>query len=394
VVGLDIGRSHVRAVEVVRSGSGVNVKHWATAALPITDLSQEDRRSMVLDTLRQMFEGAFSTRRVASAVFGESVIVRILRLPVFDAKAEDELAFAVREEARDFIPFDLEEVVLDYQRLGELETSEGTGLEVLIVAVRKELINEHYDMLREAGLQPTIIDVGSFALSNALTMGAQLTPNEPVAVVDIGAEITSISIIRNETPRFTRDLTLAGSNITNAIVAEMGVTIEEAERMKLQYGLAEQSRSDGDAGIGTIQVGSSLSGEGTVGSGLMDGLMDQISRLTGGEQDGIPEEGGEKERVQGICEQFISDIASEVKRSLLYYENQLDGDTVQRLLLTGGSSRMANIMEFFEAALDIPVEMANPFERIGHSFSQDELATNQALLGVGLGLALRSVIKA
>ena len=104
-------------------------------------------------------------------------------------------------------------------------------------------------------------------------------------------------------------------------------------------------------------------------------------------------EAGERERrVSELCEQVIGDIVSEVKRSLLYYENQLDGEPIARVLLSGGTAKLKGLREYFESVLDIPTELVRPFEKIRSPFDKDEAEQKGPLLGVGLGLALRNVI--
>lgn len=390
-VGLDIGGSSVKLVEMAKAGDGFRLTRCG--AQPVANSFSEDGNSIgtdraaVVQAIRDLFaNNKISTRHVISAVSGESVIVRIIRMPWIDQNKKGELEFAVRNEARDFIPFEMEDVVFDYQRLGEMNIDGQRSMEILIVAVKKELIQDHIALLNEAGLEPVVIDVGSFALVNALNAANKVTGTDAVALVNIGADVTSIAVMRESMTRFTRDFATAGRNITNALVADLGISWEQAEALKIQHGIY---REQDDVAGAEAQAEESQ----TASMQMVHDINQAIDEISG--SGGAPE--GEPEtnlswRVSEVCKQVVGDIASEVKRSLLYYENQLDGEAVTKIILSGGTARLRNVADYFEHLLDVPTECCQLLDQFDNNVSVEESGDRSPVFGIGVGLALRNVI--
>jgi len=398
IIGLDVGRDSVKAVELARTTSGLELVRYGIAEVRSTHESREEDSSdvAVLAALQRLFsESGIEAGQVCSSVSGESVIVRPIPLPHFEASSTEEFEMAVRSEAKDFIPFEMQDVVFDFQRLGEKEAREGgRSTEVLIVAVKKELIARHLSLLDAAGLEPVIVDVDSIALVNAVISGGNIDPNEAVALVNVGSSVTNIAIMRNEMTRFTRDLAFAGGNITGSIASEFDIPYAEAEELKRRCGLSYISGLSLESGGAEQEPGEAETPE---GAGVVQDLYKAIEDLQGSptapDSEAGPAEGAERERrISELCEQVISDVVSEVKRSLLYYENQLDGESISRVLLSGGTAKLKGIREYFESVLEIPTERVRPFEKIKTPFDREEAEQKGPLLGVGLGLALRNVI--
>ncbi len=431
LIGLDIGYDSVKAVELCRDERGYQMAPYAI--VPISGgADPAERRSATLSALKTLMrEHKFSTRRVATAVSGENVIVRILRLPIFES-SDESLEFAVRGEARDFIPFDMEDVVFDYQKLGELEHENSRVAEVLIVAVRKDVIEERLSLLRDAGLDPAVIDVASFALCNALSECGAIKPGEAVALVDIGGEITSVAILKDGVTRFTRDLNIGGKNILEVIATELEVDRREAEQLKNKYGIMLGPSGEGKAPGGHAAPSDDylLSGGGSLhepkpagrnslydeseadfkslyetpepspdaihmdeprGSGdILSDISRTIDQLTPDVDSTALEYGPEGQKVAEVCEHFIGEIIGEVKRSFLYYENQLGGEVISRIILSGGVSKMKNVDKYFEQVLDVKCHRLEPFSRVSSHMSKAEAEELYPLLGVGIGLSLRS----
>lgn len=389
VVGLDVGSSSVKAVELARTSSGLEmVRYGITEVVSSGGKSKEDDPEALMAAMRQVFQDSgISANQVCTAVSGESVIVRPIPMPRFEAKREEEFEIAVRGEARDFIPFEMDDVVFDYQRLAGRAAAAEKGAktsEVLIVAVKKDLIDRHLTLLEAIGLEPTIIDVDSIALVNAVIAGSEINPEEAVAVVNIGSNVTNIAIMRDEMTRFTRDLAIGGRNITAAIASQFDISPAEAEAKKRALGMSAVSSAGAE----------SESAPEAPAPGVIQDLYQAIEDLKEAAPEAAPEQAGDAEarQIGELCEQVIGDIVSEVKRSLLYYENQLDGEPIARVLLSGGSAQLKGIREYFESVLDVPAELIHPFRKIRAPFSQHEAEEKGPLLGVCLGLALRNVI--
>lgn len=374
---MDIGYSSVKGVEVSKSGDDIVVTRYG--CVPIDESGKGKRAEAVVKAINSLCsQSHFSTKRAIAAVSGESVIVRVLRLPYFSDKETDELRFAVETEARDFIPFDMEDVAFDYQKLAEIDAgSEGKALEVLIVAAQKDVVKWETDVIQAAGLEPAVIDIGSFALVNAVQYGANMVPNEPVALVDIGSAVTNIAIMKGEHTRFTRDLSTAGNTITRAIMSELGLDENQAEKAKRDFGISYEGESDTEQEILTIS---------------QTNLPDMFDSLDEGGESLEQDEDQMEQQVHAICEQFLGEIVSEIKRCLLFYENQLDGEPVGKVYLTGGTVCMKNADRYIENLLDTPTEVLDPFKAVkGDIMSLDPLE-RCATYTVGLGLAMRSVM--
>ncbi len=389
-VGLDIGGSSVKVVQMAKAGDGFRLTQFGVQPVG-TKFNEEGSsigtdREAVVEAIRQLIKSRkISTKYVISSVSGESVIVRIIRMPFIDSSKRADLEFAVRNEARDFIPFEMDDVVFDYQRLGDVTVDGQKSMEVLIVAVKKELIQDHINLLNEAGLEPIIIDVGSFALVNALIAAKSVDKSEAVALVNIGADVTSIAVMRDSMTRFTRDFSTAGRNITNALVSDLGLPWNDAEELKLRYGIileGEASRSAANAA--PEDTSSSLQ--------MVQDLSRAIDEIAGASNAAVSGQDEQASRISEICKQVVSDIASEVKRSLLYYENQLDGESVSRIILSGGTANMRNIAAYFEHLLDIPTETCRVLEKFPGHESGEGVGSESPMFGVGVGLALRNVI--
>lgn len=442
LVGIDIGYDTIKGVEMVEEGGRYRITPYAIVPVE-AGTDPQDRRGATLSAIRHLVRSnKFTTKRVATAVSGENVIVRILRLPIFET-SDESLEFAVRGEARDFIPFDMEDVIFDFQKLGEVEHEESRVAEVLIVAVRKDVIEERLKLLEEAGLEPAVIDVGSFALCNAISECGGTESGEAVALVNIGAEITSVAILKDGVTRFTRDLSIGGRNITEVIGNELEIDPSEAEQLKRKFGIiirAEPSAQDmkishsqqpeGDEdlyGGGSLygdesDLTESLYGESESSApDDLESLYETYSGETPTEPKGTPapkegegegdilseisktideltpqvdeaqlEYGPEGQRISEICEHFIGEITGEVKRSLLYYENQLGGEVVSRIILSGGTSKMRNIEKYFEQNLDVKCQRIEPLSKVDADLSREQAEDLMPLIGVGIGLSLRS----
>ncbi len=375
--GLDIGYSSVKGVEVNKSGDEITVSRFGS--VPIEETAKGNRAESVVKAITRLCsESGFSTKRVIAGVSGESVIVRVLRLPYFSEKETEELRFAVESEARDFIPFDMEDVAFDYQRLAEIDAgTEGKALEVLIVAAQKDVVKWQSDVILAAGLDPRVIDIGSFALVNAVQYGASMLPSAPVALVDIGSAVTNIAIMKGEHTRFTRDLSTAGNTITRAIMSELGLDEPQAEKAKRDFGISYEGDPDGEEEILTIS---------------QTNLPDMFDSIDEGSESTAESGDQMEQQVHAICEQFLGEIVSEIKRCLLFYENQLDGEPVGKVYLTGGTVCMKNSDRYIENLLDTPTEVLDPFKAVkGDILSLDPLERG-AKYTVGLGLAMRSVM--
>ena len=345
MVGLDIGSSTVKAVEISMKGRGTDFEltHLGVAKLPHEAIVQGAflNSSAISDAIREAIEnGKIKSKHVASAVCGHSVIVKKVSLPTM---TRDELDEQIRWEAEQYIPFDVNEVNLDFQIL-ESEGVEGQ-MDVLLVAAKKDLIDDYVQVITEAGLVPATIDVAAFAVENAFEANYDVKPDEAVALVNIGAQVVNINIVLDGAPVFTRDITTAGNQYTEEIQKALTISFEEAERLKLGGNRSDDS------------------------------------------QEVVPEE------VDQAMQSVTDTVIGEISRSLDFFSATAADNRIERVLLSGGSSRVAGFESAFQERTGLPVALFNPLSRMqsNSKFDPEYLEELSPALGVGLGLAMRRV---
>jgi type IV pilus assembly protein PilM len=341
IIGLDIGSSSVKAVELTAKAKGIELQHVGIAQLPPEAIVQGAflNSSAIVDAIREAVDGASSrTKNVATAVSGHSLIVKKISLP---AMTREELEESIRWEAEQYIPFDINEVNLDFQILNSGET-EGQ-MDVLLVAAKKDLIDDYVNVITEAGLHPAVLDVEAFAVENAFEANYALEPDEVVALADIGAQVVNINIIMNGIPAFTRDISTGGSVYTEEIQKALSVGWEEAERIKIGGSSAEQS------------------------------------------QEVVPQE------VEDAMQSVTETVTGEISRSLDFFAATAAESRISKIVLTGGGSRVSGLDAAFQSKTNIPVEHLNPLAKVIPSsrFDEEFLEEVSPSLGVSVGLALR-----
>jgi len=331
IVGLDIGSHSIKAVEVSRDGGG----------LDLTGVSQVRVNSpdRVVEAIQEAFAaGGFKTKRVITAVSGRAVIVRYV--PIANMP-DEELRRAVSYEAEKYLPFDVDEVILDCQRVEDGTPADAAGgqIKVLLVAVKRSVVDEHLAVVQQAGLTPVVIDCDYFALGNAWEARVnRMSQDDEVvrALIDIGAAKTSINIIKGRTSHFTRDFYVAGNDLTEMIAKRFGEAPEDVERMKEDPGEAQESMQEAFAGV-------------------------------------------------------LEDIGSEVRLSFDYYENQFD-QQVEEVMLSGGSVIFPECDRMLSEVLGLEARVWDPFEALDTSTlgpQVSQLGNTTAGLAVAVGLGSR-----
>ena len=374
-IGLDIGSSAVKVVQLKRAGKGIELEKFAMEPIYAgrdKKAAGLNMKQLKIDAAKRAIERAgISAKFSVSSVSGESIIVRYIQLPEMP---ENELKNALRWEAEEYIPFRIDEVNLDSVILGKTENETGK-VDVLLASAKKDLIEEHLDIIRQIGLTPSIVDVDSFAFLNCFEINHSPGSSEVVALVNIGAEVTNINIYMSGNSRFSRDISIAGDAITNAISSKMNIDFVKAEAIKISEGAPWEQPA--------------ASSERESSGGLIASIRGTVEKITGEElgydaQDAI---------AQKVIRNNLQNLLSEISRSIQFFENQASGRTVQKIILGGGSSRMKNIAPFFSKELGLPVEIIDPLRRITVRESLlSEVTAAQETLAVGIGLALRKVV--
>jgi type IV pilus assembly protein PilM len=341
LVGLDIGSSSVKAVELQgKPGNLVLVNLGQESLQPDTVV---DGQIMELNSVSQTISNIFAshqikTERVAAGVSGSSVIVKNIIVPPM---SKEELEESIDWHAEEHIPFDIADVSLDYQVVG----SSADSLHVLMAACKRDFVANIKQAIQLAGKQPAIIDVDAFALQNCYEINYEPSPDQSVALLNIGASTMNINILHGVRSVFTRDVSVGGNQYTALLQKELGLTFEQAE-------------------------------------GVKRGAM-------------IP--GETEERDLGSVLETVSDIlALEIQKTFDFYRaTSDDGEgTVQKILISGGGSKLPGLTEFLANRFGIPVEAFNPFRQIkvdARRFDPEYMREVVPELAVAVGLALRGV---
>jgi type IV pilus assembly protein PilM len=338
VAGLDIGSTVVKVVELRPSGRSYKVVGFGTEPVPadaIVDGAIIDATA-VAGALDRLFASArIKTREVAASLSGNSVIVKKITLPVM---TEAELSESIQWEAEQYIPFDIQDVNLDYQILSSPPAGAKGNMEVLLVAAKKDKIADYTDVIRQAGRTPVVVDVDGFAVQNVYEANYDVEPGAVVALLNAGASAVNMNIVSGGQSLFTRDISMGGNAFTEALQKELGLSFERAERAKK----------------------------------------------------GEPVDGIEAADVAPILRTVTESLLLEVQKTLDFFKATAASDRIDRVLVSGGSSRVDGFVERLSERFGTPVDWLDPFRRIefdGARFGAgDDVAPTAA---VAVGLALR-----
>ena len=341
VVGLDIGSSAVKAVELKASGKSFKVVAFAMEPVPpdsIVDGAIIDGAA-VAEAIRRVFENkAFKTKEVAASLSGNAVIVKKINLPVM---TEAELAESIYWEAEQYIPFDIQDVNLDYQILdaGTGEDSKGT-MDVLLVAAKKEKIADYTGVISQAGRVPIIVDVDAFALQNAYEVNYGLEAGAVVVLLNAGASAININILTGDQSTFTRDISIGGNSYTEAVQKELNLPFDSAEQVKR----------------------------------------------------GMPVEGVNPEDVLPVLHAMTENVLLEIQKTFDFFKATASSDRIDRIVLSGGASRVDGFEQALQERFNTSVEVFDPFKKI--SFDPQKLGITDPeglspIAAVAVGLALR-----
>jgi len=340
LVGLDIGSRTLKLAEIIDSKAGSTLKNFSTIDIEpglIEEGSVRDPEA-VSRHIRELFKSTkLKDKNVAISIGGYSVIVKKINVQTM---TEDELHETIHFEAEQYIPFDISEVNLDFQILGESEHNPNQ-MNVLLVAAKKEMISEYINLMKMAKLHPRIIDVDAFALQNIFNLNYSLE-DENIALIDIGASKTSLNILKNNVSEFMRDVSLGCEQINDKIASTVGCTIEETEAIKL----GEES--------------------------------DLISA-----QD-----------LKEIVESVVTDWCIEIKRALDFFYSTYPEEQIGRIVLSGGGANIKKFLELLAAETSAEVEVINPFQNFivdSNRFDSSYLERIAPQAAICMGLAARKI---
>jgi type IV pilus assembly protein PilM len=340
VVGLDIGSSAVKVVELRPSGRSFKVVGFGSEPVPgdtIVDGAIIDAAAVADAVARVLDAGRIKTKEVVASLSGNSVIVKKINLPVM---TEAELSESIHWEAEQYVPFDIQDVNLDYQILSTRQ-GEGKGsMEVLLVAAKKDKITDYTDVIRKAGCTPVIVDVDAFAVQNAYEANYDMEPGTVVALLNAGASGVNINIVSGDQSLFTRDISLGGNVFTEAIQKELGLPFDTAERVKK----------------------------------------------------GEPVDGVDPADVAPILRTVTENLLLEIQKTFDFFKATAASDRIDQVLVSGGTSRVDGFAERLGERFGAPVELFDPFRKIqfdARKFGIERMEDVAPTAAVAVGLALR-----
>ncbi len=339
-VALEIGAQSVTMGVFTPGKKGFTLSRYARREILLDPVEEGMRMDYVSAAIAEMVkELKVKGSDVRNIVSGQQVFMRFIKLLDIDESVADQ----VEGEAQQHIPFPLEDIIYDYQ---ELEPREDGEREVLLVAIKKDVLDNLNGQVEDSGLKTRAVDCSITSLYNAFR-ASYPQETDPVMLLDIGAKTTDI-IFADAGHFFTRSVTAAGTFVTNAIAREMKLSFRQAEALKLESGVI------------------------SLGNGHTDDM------------------GEEEAALATIIRNAMGRLSSEVQRTINHYRAQYKGNAPVRAYICGGGARMPYITEFLEAALHIPVEFMNPLGAfsIGKHVSQDELEMEALCLGPVAGAAV------
>jgi type IV pilus assembly protein PilM len=341
LLGLDIGSGSIKALQLKETKGTLKIELFGMKSLPaemIVDGAIMDGLGVVTAIKELAGEQKLKIKDVALSISGTSVIVKKIALPHMP---EEELEKQIKFEAEQYIPFDINDVYLDFHILAQEEQrGEGqTDMEVLLVATKKDKLNDYANAVREAGLTPKVVDVDAFAIENMYCANYDVIPAELTALVNIGASVMNINVLKGGVSVFTRDITIGGNRYSERIQQDLGLSLDDAEAAK-------------------------------------------------------------KGRYPGVNEAALNEaiaavdmeVATEIGRSFDYFRTTSPEADIARIVVCGGCSKTKSLPARISEQVGIETSVANPFAKLdatGLKMSPEELAEVAPDAAVVVGLALR-----
>jgi type IV pilus assembly protein PilM len=350
LVGLDIGSNSVKLVEIEDAKKGKVLKNFGIIGLPQDAIVEGSIKEMeiVSSAIKTLYKHLkVKNKNVVTSISGYSVIVKKISV---QKRGEAELEATIQDEAEQYIPFDINDVNLDYEILSPIEGKEEEGkakedkgfMDVMLVAAKKDIVEDYVSLLHLTGLNPAMLDVDAFAVQNAFELSAQ-EMSGCYALVNVGAEELGINAVKDGVSIFTRDSSYGGYQINEAIMSKFGVSYEEAEKIKLG---------------------------------------------------GTKLESKERDSLEEIFTSMVSGWVNEIKRALDFLSTTYPDESIEKIFVSGGSCRIPGFQKYLEIETEIPVVEMNPFSNLQINdkvFDPKYLSYIAPQAAVAVGLALRSI---
>jgi|TARA_B100001964_G_scaffold213781_2_gene250917 type IV pilus assembly protein PilM len=338
-IGLDVGSSAVKAVEVTSSRSSRQVTWVGSEPVPpdaIVDGAILDGAS-VADAISRLFEaGRVKTKDVIASLSGSAVIVKKITLPLM---TDSELGESIHWEAEQYIPFDIQDVTLDYQVVeGDSEGAARGTMDVLLVAAKKEKIADYSGVIAQAGRNPVVVDVDAFALQNAYEVNYGIEPGLVVVLMNAGASAINVNILNGEQSVFTRDISIGGNDYTEALQKELSLPFENADMLKC----------------------------------------------------GVPIEGLTFDEAIPALAAVTDNVMLEVQKTFDFFKATAASDQIDQIVLSGGTAQIDGLADTMADRFGTQVEMFDPFRQLQlDNKKTGDVADLASTAAVAVGLALR-----
>lgn len=340
VVGLDIGSSSIKLVELKARKNG----EYVLQRVGVEPLSQEAivdgsimDSSLVVDAINKLTnETGARGSNFATSVSGHSVIIKKIQIPPM---SQEELAESIQWEAEQYIPFDINDVRLDYLVLSDGDFG-GEAMEVLLVAVKRDKVNDYVSVITQSGKTAAVVDLDAFAVQNAYELNYDVPTSKVVALVNMGATVTTINVLARGQTVFWRDLSIGGNDFSEALQREYSLSFDQAERVK---------------------------------------RGEQVEACSPAE-------------ARPVLDAVSADMAAEIQKTFDFFAATAAEENVSQLVLSGGCALTPNLQQTLEEQFGVPTEFIDPLRRIEYSesnFDGQWLRSIAPTLSVAVGLAMR-----
>lgn len=347
IIGIDIGSHSVKVVQLLKKKKRFELMNLGMIPLPENTFidGMTENPKIVSEAIKQLIScEKIKTKFGVTSISGESVIIKKISIPKMN---EEELAESIQLEAEQYIPFDIHDVNLDFKVLGKVEkgpgeeTEEDAGeqIEVLLVAAKKDIIEQRESILRDAGIRGVVVDLDIFAVENSYSYNYDMEKDKVISIINAGLSVTNIDIMEKGKTVFTRDILVGGAQYNEAIQKQLNVDYENAERMKLGVDASEENKS----------------------------------------------------KIISIIVDSTNALASEIQKSIEFYSTAANRN-VDKILLSGGSAKLSGINQLLNEKLGVEIETLDSLKKIPFNrkkFDPEYLADISPVMAVAVGLAFR-----
>lgn len=340
IVGLDIGSNSIKLVQLAKTKKGFELVKLGFIQLKpqsIIDGTIANPQEVTNAIKGLISQHGIKVKDAVSSLTGNSVIIKKVSLSLM---TEDELSDSIQWEAEQYIPFPIDEVNIDFQILGQDAENKGM-MDVVLVAVKKDVINEYVHVIKDADMNPEIIDVDSFALENMFEANYPTALQEDIIIINIGASVMTLNVLKDGVTIFTRAVAMGGNLITEKMQKLLNIGFKDAETLKIK--------------------------------GQLKGIASDV--------------------VQPVIDESLNDVAVEIKKSIDFYLSGVHGGDIRRIYISGGCSKTKGLLDVIYEKTGLPAEIINPFNTIAYdkkAFDQRYLQDAAPLFAVAVGLAMRT----